>query len=281
MVKLTSLPTFTYTKQSSTGTGTRSRTATYTHKNKKLPVRVTAHNVIELRKWRAQDRPSYWPSHLTWPKDIAKSLVYSVPREVRTAKKTTTKTATTVKRPSIKACYTACQGLNCPNPLRQNTKRTDPPCTCTRTSHASLNDPAWFGNNVRLEQTASRGIGAIALSPFAVDTVIGEYVGELVPAEGTPGYFSAYLFETRNSREMLGNIDALRVGSWTRFINHSCDANLAFELYRVGGEVRVLVTVKREVAAGEELTVNYGKDYWKGAGVGKCRCGEEGCIGKK
>ncbi|KAI2477339.1 SET domain containing protein [Pyrenophora tritici-repentis] len=210
MVKLTSMPTFTYTRPSRTGTGTRSRTVTYTDKNKTVPVRVTAHNVIDLRKWCTKKRPSYWPSHLNWPKDIAKSLIYTVPRDVNTTEKTNVKTSNAVQPLRIKGCFTGCQGLNCPNPKRKGIKRTDPPCTCMITSHASLNNPTWFENNVRLEKTASRGIGTIALSTFAVGTVVGEYVGEIVPAEGSMGYFSPYMFEMRNNRENLGNMDALK-----------------------------------------------------------------------
>ena len=84
--------------------------------------------------------------------------------------------------------------------------------------------------------------------------------------------------EMKNSKECIGSIDALRVGDWTRFVNHSCRSNTTFESRRVGGEMRIFVVVTREIDVGEELTVNYGKGYWEGIGV-KCCCGEKRCVG--
>jgi len=273
MVRLASLPAFTYTDPSPSGSGKATkRTATSTYKKKTVTTRSTARNVIDLRKWRATERPSYWPSHLTWPNDITKSLVYSVPRDPENDGNTTT------PRP-LKSYLQECKGLDCPGSKRRRTRRAERLCTCTKTAWESLNDPTWYERNIGLELTATRGIGVVALAPLAVDTVVGEYLGELVPAQQSK-YHSPYLMELRNSRECIGCIDSLRVGSWTRFVNHSCRANLAFETMRVGGEMRVFLVVVTEIEAGEELTVNYGSAYWEWIDL-KCSCGEKGCIGKK
>lgn len=273
MVRLASLPTFTYTDPSSSSSGkATTHTATSTYRKKTVTTRSAARNVIDLRKWRATERPSYWPSHLTWPNDITKSLVYSVPRDPKDDEKTAT------ARP-LKSHLKECKGLDCPGPRRRRTKRAQRPCTCTKTAWESLNDSAWFERNIRLELTARRGIGAVALAPLAVDTIVGEYLGELVPAEQSK-YHSPYLLELLNSRECIGFIDSLRVGSWTRFVNHSCQANLMFEMMRVGGEMRIFLVVVTEIEAGEELTVHYGRNYWEWLGL-KCQCGEKVCISKK
>ena len=53
---------------------------------------------------------------------------------------------------------------------------------------------------------------------------------------------------------------------WTRFINHASppDDNLKPQSLHVGwdGNPRVWFTAKRDIKAGEELTFDYGEDYW-------------------
>ena len=53
---------------------------------------------------------------------------------------------------------------------------------------------------------------------------------------------------------------------WTRFINHASppNDNLKPQSLHVGwdGNPRVWFTAKRDIKAGEELTFNYGEDYW-------------------
>ena len=70
--------------------------------------------------------------------------------------------------------------------------------------------------------------------------MLGEYVGEFLPASPTyvDNNSSAYHFGIENANgDHLGNLDSLRVGSWTRFINHSCKLITKFELRRIGEEV--------------------------------------------
>jgi len=53
---------------------------------------------------------------------------------------------------------------------------------------------------------------------------------------------------------------------WTRFINHASppNDNLKPQSLHIGwdGNPRVWFTAKRDIEAGEELTFNYGEDYW-------------------
>jgi SET domain-containing protein len=127
------------------------------------------------------------------------------------------------------------------------------------------NTPSWFSSNISLRHTTARSIGAYTLSSFPPNTVLGEYVGELIPASPLhKSNSSAYLFEVEAQRNCVGYLDSLRVGSWTWFINHSCRANVAFEARRVGGELRYFVVTLRAVEVGEELLINYGEGYWEG-----------------
>ena len=55
-------------------------------------------------------------------------------------------------------------------------------------------------------------------------------------------------------------IDATHCGSCARFINHSCEPNLAVILCRIDSVVpHVAFFARRDIAPGEELTIDYGE----------------------
>jgi SET domain-containing protein len=69
-------------------------------------------------------------------------------------------------------------------------------------------------------------------------------------------------------------IDAARSDDPLRFTNHSCQPNAVLRI-RQG---RVEFYALRDVAAGEELTANYGETHHEGRL--RCRCGAHGCVGR-
>lgn len=69
------------------------------------------------------------------------------------------------------------------------------------------------------------------------------------------------------------SIDASRGGDATAFINHSCDPNLFMRT--VHGHV--LFFARRDIAPGDELTLDYGDSYHDGRK--RCRCGARNCRG--
>ncbi|KAK8096171.1 hypothetical protein PG999_014193 [Apiospora kogelbergensis] len=96
---------------------------------------------------------------------------------------------------------------------------------------------------------------------------VGEYVGELVPLEGPDDALndaadSNYVYNCNDHF----NIDAEKWGNETRFINHHCRANLVAESIVVGGRRIVAFRALRDIAAGEELTVDYGQDFFQKTG---------------
>lgn len=121
------------------------------------------------------------------------------------------------------------------------------------------------------------GLGTYALRRLRAASVLGEYMGELVSGREVDTLYLLSIPDDAGTEMVF--IDSLRVGGWTRFINHSCRANTLFESWRVGEELRVVVMTNREVRKGEEVTVDYGEQYWEAMnrrGVW-CVCGEEGC----
>ena len=105
------------------------------------------------------------------------------------------------------------------------------------------------------------GLGTYALRRLRAASVLGEYMGELVSGREVDTLYLLSIPDDAGTEMVF--IDSLRVGGWTRFINHSCRANTLFESWRVGEELRVVVMTNREVRKGEEVTVDYGEQYWE------------------
>jgi uncharacterized protein len=117
------------------------------------------------------------------------------------------------------------------------------------------------------------GFGVFAAEPIGSQKKIGEIRGESVSVD------DARIRATRHERIMIVELSPKRAIDFSkstdpmRFTNHSCrpNARLCLDYGRV--EFYAL----REIAAGEELTVDYGETHHRGTLA--CRCGAEGCRG--
>ncbi len=103
---------------------------------------------------------------------------------------------------------------------------------------------------------SSAGLGLFADEPIKKGTWIIEYVGKLVQGRKEVAEYSAnrYLFETSAVRM----IDGSARSNTARYVNHSCKPNCEMEI--ISGRI-FLKSIKR-IEAGEELTYNYGKEYF-------------------
>lgn len=146
-------------------------------------------------------------------------------------------------------------------------------------------------NNFTIEPTLGKGMGLFSRRKFGANAVLGEYTGSLVPRDPTrPDEDTQYVTDicigkahltkgralAAQSRQAKCWIDAAHTGSIFRFLNHSCDCNAQFWSQRVGMRRRVvMVSTTRPIAAGEEITIDYGEGYWKAGEV--CYCGSKNC----
>jgi len=286
MVVLADLPTFTYTiPRHSPRKKTRrikdpTATATCLYRGQQLKVRHTLRNTISPSKWRNIAAPPYWPAALTWPHDIPQSLLYNFAALQRNQKPPRKRSPTL----RILASLSHCHGLACPTP-EARTLNANALCACTVAPWDTHNTHAWASSSITLEHAnATLGIRTIAARPFTAGTVLAEYLGEVIPRaprRATTPATTAYLFDlgAGSAHAIPACIDARRVGNWTRFINHSCRSNAVFALRRVGATARVCVVLERDVAVGEEVTVDYESGFWevrRRLGV-YCMCKEKGC----
>lgn len=112
-----------------------------------------------------------------------------------------------------------------------------------------------MSHQVKVRRSAA-GLGLFALVPFKKDDLIIEYTGETISAAEANRRGGKYLFELNDE----WTIDGKTRDNIARYINHSCRPNC--EPILSEDETQVHIHAKRNIAPGEELTYNYGKDYF-------------------
>jgi SET domain-containing protein len=136
---------------------------------------------------------------------------------------------------------------------------------------------------VTYRRSAIHGRGVFARRAIPDGTRILEYTGERITKpeaarrevqrlerQRRGGDDSVYIFVINRRHDLDG-----RTGrNVARFINHSCEPNCRSELSRG----RIWIVARREIAAGEELTFDYGFSLkeWR---LHPCRCGAKRCAG--
>lgn len=104
---------------------------------------------------------------------------------------------------------------------------------------------------------SSAGLGLFAVAAFTKGELVIEYTGEVITDEESQRRGGRYLFSLNNE----WTIDGKGHHNIARYINHSCKPNCEPQL--TADETRVLIYAKRNITPGEELTYNYGTDYFK------------------
>jgi uncharacterized protein len=82
-----------------------------------------------------------------------------------------------------------------------------------------------------------------------------EYTGRPATKKQIASNRGKYLFWTSETTMIDGNISTNKA----RFINHSCDPNCEVDIWNK----RIFVFAKRDIQPGEELTYDYGAEYFE------------------
>lgn len=158
--------------------------------------------------------------------------------------------------------------------------------------------PADWHHSVELRETANMGIGAFASAAIPKDTVVGVYTGDLVQKATLTAEQTSYAAQIRTLPAVAGvaaaaavQINAYEAGNWTRFVNHSCKPNCGTfkTAMNCGGSMILYVRTSKAIPGGQEITIDYGKDYFRDPNGGRrprivgdgCLCGRAGCHSKK
>lgn len=161
--------------------------------------------------------------------------------------------------------------------------RTPKPRTPRTTTKASAERAPTTSPWIERRDSAIHGRGVFARVDIPSGTRIIEYLGErITKAEawrreearkarqlaGEDG--CVYIFELNKRHDIDGSME----WNTARLLNHSCGPNCRSETIR--GHIWILA--RRDIAAGEELTFDYGYAFQLWADH-PCRCGAKGCPG--
>ena len=121
------------------------------------------------------------------------------------------------------------------------------------------------------------GLGLFATKPIKKGAFIIKYWGRKLPNRIADDLDTKYLFEI-NSRV---TVDGSPRRNIARYINHSCRPNAETDVKK--GEV--LITAYKNIQPGDEITYDYGKDYFntfiKPYGCKCVKCAENGVAPKR
>lgn len=121
--------------------------------------------------------------------------------------------------------------------------------------------PGEFDLVVRRSKT---GLGLFTGSEIPKNACIIEYDGVLLSPEQEARSNSRYLFEVHARK----TIDGSPRWNTARYINHSCRPNCEPNIYKG----RVFIHARRRIRPGEELSYNYGKNYFNEYLKSVCAC---------
>ena len=116
------------------------------------------------------------------------------------------------------------------------------------------------------------GLGLFAVARFEKGAFVVEYSGRRIPTPRARTLATRYLFEL-NDRITLDGSARDNLG---RYANHACRPNATSTIRRGRVEIRAL----RAIQPGDEITYDYGEEYFAAfLSGGRCRC--DRCARKK
>ncbi|MEO5927370.1 MAG: SET domain-containing protein-lysine N-methyltransferase [Patescibacteria group bacterium] len=101
---------------------------------------------------------------------------------------------------------------------------------------------------------SSSGFGVFAVEEIPAKKFIIEYWGKLVSDAVADRVGGRYLFDLENGNAILGGTRK----NTARYINHACRPNAETRTIKN----RIYVYSRKRIKAGDEITYNYGKEYF-------------------
>jgi hypothetical protein len=107
--------------------------------------------------------------------------------------------------------------------------------------------------------------GTFAVKDIPQGSYIGEYTGVVCPMTRSEGNDNGYClhYPTRFWSWHYYVIDALKEGNEMRFVNHSDQPNMMPLCLVDRGLLRLILVAQQDIVQGEQLTFDYGPDYWR------------------
>ena len=109
------------------------------------------------------------------------------------------------------------------------------------------------GSKTRVKRS-SAGLGLFADEDIKKGELVIEYTGKVLSSDEADKRGGKYLFELDSKK----TIDGSGRENKARYINHSCRPNCEIDIKKG----RVFVYAKKNIKLGEELSYDYGKEYF-------------------
>lgn len=121
--------------------------------------------------------------------------------------------------------------------------------------------------SIRVQKVEGMGLGVFATALIPNGTFVVDYAGDVIDSDELlkrhPDMEPEYAFRVDETKYIDGEL----VDHWSKRMNHNAlRPNLDFEVSATPPRVRF--TACRDIAAGDELTFDYGPEYWDGRSFG-------------
>lgn len=101
---------------------------------------------------------------------------------------------------------------------------------------------------------SATGCGIFAVEEIPPRRFIIEYYGKLVSSKAADNVCGRYLFDLENGKTILGGTRKNKA----RYVNHACRPNAEVRI----AKNRIYIYSTKRIKAGEEVTYDYGKEYF-------------------
>lgn len=136
-------------------------------------------------------------------------------------------------------------------------------------------------SNVILGRSRIQGLGLFAARELEPQTMVIEYIGELIRIELSNKREKEYeaqhrgIYMFRLDHDTV--IDATMCGGLARYVNHSCQPNCFAEYLNFGDRSHIVIITNRRIEKGEELCYDYNFDLEDGGSKIPCLCRAVNC----
>jgi hypothetical protein len=107
---------------------------------------------------------------------------------------------------------------------------------------------------VRRKSRRGLGLGLFTKHDIRSGEFVVEYTGSRIPTKHADTLKTRYLFEVDED----WTVDGSSRTNLARYINHSCNPNCEAEIHNG----RIYICAVRNIKAGEELSIDYGEEYF-------------------
>ncbi|KNE57121.1 hypothetical protein AMAG_02871 [Allomyces macrogynus ATCC 38327] len=140
-------------------------------------------------------------------------------------------------------------------------------CPCRACKNREIGKGVDHDKKLRVDVSTipKAGWGLFAQCDFKADDFLGEYSGEVLSSDEADRRGIIYDRKSLNYCFQLATdavVDAYRLGPVLRFCNHAAKSNVNARVAFVDGSQRIGLYAKKNINAGDELFLDYGRMYW-------------------